>query len=186
MDDCSGIDTTASRYDWLCGDSEDIETIKKTWSKSCYYDDGSYKEYVFVDVINTKYNSIVQLLLNHCLVHGYWNEWTEFGLYNNAKLWELYKVFVRLALLEFSLNHPEKHRSYGYQQAGEKIWLRDGIDVTRNPEDAITTRDLYVVAMNYLKHMGLIKTSPIISNVQKTVTRASLATLLAMLINLDR
>ncbi len=64
--------------------------------------------------------------------------------------------------------------------------MRDGIDVTRNPEDAITTRDLYVVAMNYLKHMGLIKTSPIISNVQKTVTRASLATLLAMLINLDR
>lgn len=204
-DDCPDGDFSGSYYDGKCEGEDDTaidDIITGSWlvediqesdnlviedsiqenSSYCVYDDGDFRNYVFSDVVGTKYENAVATLLHHCLVHGYGNEWKVFGVYNATKLGELYKIFARLALLEFDKNLVDSHWSDPYKIAGESIGLWNGIRV-QDQESFVTYRDLLLVTINYLHYIWFLEdTIPLRYNDYSSVFRWDLSAFISMLI----
>ena len=193
IDKCPDGDRSWSYYDNVCDEpvhpaapeDKDVPMLsEKRTATYCLYDDGDFANYIFSDVQGTRYDKAVQSLLSHCLVHWYKDIDNSFRVYDTTKRGELYKVFARMVWVTFDLNHPGKHRSYGYYEAGQKIGLWKGIDTTRDPKNAINYRDFMVVVKNYLQYMWVMswaKNIPIAGSA--TITRWSFANIVSMLLS---
>ncbi len=158
QDHCPDGDFSGSYYDGLCdAPSADsgVDTPSHHPSPSpsniCdIYDDKSSID-GFVDIIDTPYYDAVALLVDNCLVHGYYNKGEQFGIGQATKISEVYKVFARISRLPISQQVTSIHRSDVYKIAGESLWLRDGIDVSQSPESYATQDDIRRITINYLR-----------------------------------
>lgn len=102
-------------------------------------------------------------MLDNCLVQGYANKGTTFGVYNNVKWGEAYKVFTRLAGLPFHEIPNSSHWSDKYRVAGESIGLWARTSTGKHPVNGtITLADIYTISNNLLHyyHKNQIEYNP--------------------------
>ena len=185
IDYCPNGDNSGSYYDGKC-DGNNPQTKptpiklpklkinqieKKKPIEFCKYNDTKWVSAAFTDVVWTPYASAVWVLVSHCLVQGYNNNGQDFGINDPLKRGELYKVFTRMALLDFDLNHPWLWWSHGYKIAGETVWLWNLLSMTKDQSALVTQQELLQVTMNYLAYMGVLDEAPEFVFGAKEVTR---------------
>lgn len=157
---------------------------KKSSLEFCKYNDTQWVSAAFADIVWTPYASAVWVLVSHCLVQGYSNNGQEFGINNPLKRGELYKVFTRMALLDFDLNHPWLGWSHGYKIAGENAGLWNLLNMSKDQEASVPQQELLQVAMNYLAYMGVLDEAPEFAFGSKQVTRGEFARFIDVVLGL--
>jgi len=161
-DNCPDGDLSGSYYDGTCEETvtEDDSQSIDTWSNhpsapvvynACDVYNEKASPHTFTDIQGTSYEWAIELLIENCLVHGYYNQWIEYGSDNGLKRWELYKVFTRLSWLPRQKIADPLHWSDKYFQAWNEAGLWDGIDITKSPESVVSKKELLQVAINYMK-----------------------------------
>jgi len=172
-DDCPDGDFSGSYYDGICEaqedeedeivveePTEDTEPVTDAWSNHAsapvsYNACDAYNEkaspHTFTDIKNTSYKWAIELLIDNCLVHGYYNQWIEYGTNDGIKRWEVYKVFARLSWLPKQEVADPVHWSDKYFQAWDKAGLWTNIDTSNSAESPITRKELLEVTINYMK-----------------------------------
>ena len=188
-DSCPNEDNSGSYYDGKC-DGNNPQTKpnpvklpklklnqieKKKPLEFCKYNDTKWVSAAFTDVVWTPYASAVWVLVSHCLVQGYNNNGQDFGINDPLKRGELYKVFTRMALLDFDLNHPWLWWSHGYKIAGETVWLWNLLSMTKDQSALVTQQELLQVTMNYLAYMWVLDEAPAFTFWNKQVARGEFA-----------
>lgn len=146
-----GYDYTPPPSNNLLGSAPILDEI----DDGCIYQDGDFSKFktTFIDVQDTIYKSAIDTMLDHCLVQWYKNKWQTFGVNNNLKRWEAYKVFARLAGLGFNEQLHPKHRADMYRYAGENIKLWASTSFGPHPMNwSITLADVYTISNNLLKY----------------------------------
>ncbi len=129
----------------------------------------------FGDVSGTRYNDAVDVLVQHCLIHGYNNEGREFGVNNPLQAGEMYKVFALLSMASVDTSTPGMGWSYGYKTAGDAIGLWSSINTDRAEYTPVTQTELLQVTFNYMKYIGLIDEVPTFPASNRGITRGEFA-----------
>jgi hypothetical protein len=148
---------------------------KKKPIEFCKYNDTKWVSAAFTDIVWTPYASAVWVLVSHCLVQWYNNNGQEFGINSPLKRGELYKVFTRMALLDFDLNTPGLGWSHGYKIVGETVWLWNLLNMDKDQSALVTQQELLQVTMNYLAYMWVLDEAPAFTFWNNQVTRGEFA-----------
>jgi hypothetical protein len=161
-----------------------LHTIeKKTPQQFCGNSDHLSSGPRFGDVVGTRYNDAVNVLVQHCLVDGYNNEGREFGVNNPLTAGQMFKVFAKMSLIPIDKSVTGMGWSYGYKTAGDSIGLWNAIG-NLNQNDPVTQSELLQVAFNYMQYMGLIDTVPTFSQSNKSITRGEFARFMNVVLGL--
>lgn len=183
-DYCPNWDNSWSYYDGKCDGTTPGKPVqvklpklklnqieKKNPLEFCRYNDTKWVSAAFTDIVWIPYASAVWVLVSHCLVQGYNNNGQEFGINSPLKRGELYKVFTRMSLLDFDLNHSWLWWSHGYKIAGETAGLWKLLSMSKDQSAAVTQQELLQVTMNYLAYMWVLDEAPEFVFGAKEVTR---------------
>lgn len=124
----------------------------------CPYDNGQFSLYknTFMDIPWGIYKQAIDLLLDHCLIEGFYNEGKIFGTYSFVKWWEAYKIYYRLTGLPIIPPPSDDiHWAETYRKGGDKIKLRASISAGTHPVNSnISYADVYTIANNLLRYFG--------------------------------
>jgi len=172
-DTCPDGDHSGSYYDGQC--EKQIRHLAPFYQ--CPYSDGYFQIYknTFFDIQWTRYQDAVNILLDKCIVHGIANKWTEFGIYRNLTLGELYKIIVRYH--ELSLYTSSWHWAHSYYQRGQEHWFRLWISDSLSFDRAVTYNEVITV-INTITNKNI----PLRHNGSALIKRSSFALIMAALI----
>lgn len=188
-----GWDIPRITYHTITGESWTNSTgIVELWAptllddETCMYNDGDFKKFktTFKDIQNSVFKPAVDIMLDYCLVQWEYNQWKMFGVYNYLKWGEAYKIFGRLAWVEFKRKSQPTHWSDTYRFAGMKLNLwASTTSQPHNPKSYISYADIFTIGNNILRYYKKppLEYDPTL-NYNNAISRGKFALFIAQLI----